>query len=146
MEPVPVIPSRPGASAAKSRRATRPGLSAAAAFLARWRIGDPQEWATAATGSGSAALSPARVIRSVGGDPFAAWETDPDHHLWRNGRRWWVAFTVVEDGWRQERVRLSLGTHCRDQARVLRDALFARIEGAEGCALSLRAAPARRCA
>ena len=35
---------------------------------------------------------------------------DPDHHLWRNGRLWWVAFTVHLPGWQKERVRLSLGT------------------------------------
>ncbi|MBW2274391.1 MAG: hypothetical protein JRG96_14055 [Deltaproteobacteria bacterium] len=36
--------------------------------------------------------------------------TEPDHHLWRNGRLWWVAFTVIHEGWRQERVRVSLQT------------------------------------
>ena len=28
----------------------------------------------------------------------------PDHHLWRNGRLWWIAFTVHR-GHQQERVR-----------------------------------------
>ena len=36
--------------------------------------------------------------------------TDPDHHLWRNGRLYWVAFTVHLPGWQKERIRLSLGT------------------------------------
>ncbi len=35
---------------------------------------------------------------------------DPDHHLWRNGRLWWVAFTVHLPGWQKDRVRLSLAT------------------------------------
>jgi hypothetical protein len=49
---------------------------------------------------------------------------NPNHHLWRNGRLWWVAFTVVYDGWRQERVRRSLGTADLDEARRRRDALL----------------------
>ena len=28
---------------------------------------------------------------------------DPNHHLWRNGRLWWVAFTVHLPGWRKDR-------------------------------------------
>jgi hypothetical protein len=46
---------------------------------------------------------------------------NPNHHLWRNGRLWWIAFTVVYDGWRQERVRRSLGTADLDEARGRRD-------------------------
>jgi hypothetical protein len=49
---------------------------------------------------------------------------NPDHHLWRNGRLWWIAFTVVYDGWRQERVRRSLGTADVEEARRRRDALL----------------------
>ena len=52
--------------------------------------------------------------------PVAA-VTNPNHHLWRNGRLWWVAFTVLYDGWRQERVRRSLGTADLDEARRRRD-------------------------
>lgn len=47
-----------------------------------------------------------------------------NHHLWRNGRLWWVAFTVLNDGWRQERIRRSLGTANVEEARRRRDALF----------------------
>lgn len=50
--------------------------------------------------------------------------SNPNHHLWRNGRLWWVAFTVIYDGWRQERVRRSLGTAELDEARRRRDELF----------------------
>jgi hypothetical protein len=32
---------------------------------------------------------PSRVAR----DP-ALEDADPNHHLWRNGRLWWIAFTV----------------------------------------------------
>ena len=49
---------------------------------------------------------------------------NPNHHLWRNGRLWWVAFTVVYDGWRQERVRRSLHTADIEEARRRRDDLL----------------------
>ena len=51
---------------------------------------------------------------------------DPNHHLWRNGRLYWVAFTVHLQGWQKERVRLSLGTADLDEARRRRDELFLR--------------------
>jgi hypothetical protein len=49
----------------------------------------------------------------------------PNHHLWRNGRLWWVAYTVIVDGWRQERIRHSLGTSDLVEARARRDAILA---------------------
>jgi hypothetical protein len=49
-----------------------------------------------------------------------------DHHLWKNGRFYWTAFTVHVAGWRKERIRRSLRTADRDEARNRRDALFAR--------------------
>jgi hypothetical protein len=67
---------------------------------------------------------------------------DPDHHLWRNGRLWWVAFTVHE-GHRQQRVRLSLGTDDVAVARARRDALFASLERARELRISLRFVPRR---
>ena len=66
---------------------------------------------------------------------------NPNHHLWRNGRLWWVAFTVVYDGWRQERVRRSLGTDDLDEARGRRDDLlhqYAAQSNAEVVAFRLR--------
>ena len=63
---------------------------------------------------------------------------DPNHHLWRNGRLWWVAFTVHLPGWRKDRVRLSLGTSDVAEARRRRDALLQRYPEQRGCALSLR--------
>lgn len=67
----------------------------------------------------------------------------PDHHLWRNGRLWWVAFTVHLPGWQKERVRLSLGTADLDEARRRRDALLREYPLRRGCALSLRLEPPR---
>ena len=63
---------------------------------------------------------------------------DPDHHLWRNGRLWWVAFTVHLPGWQKERVRLSLGTDDLGEARQRRDQLLSEYPHRRGCELSLR--------
>jgi len=63
---------------------------------------------------------------------------DPNHHLWRNGGLWWVAFTVHLPGWRKDRVRASLGTSDVAEARRRRDALLQRYPEQQGCALSLR--------
>jgi hypothetical protein len=67
---------------------------------------------------------------------------NPDHHLWRNGRYWWVAFTLIHDGWRQERVRRSLKTADVVEARRRRDVIFGEYDGRPGTALSLRFTPA----
>jgi hypothetical protein len=64
--------------------------------------------------------------------------SDPNHHLWRNGRLWWVAFTVHLPGWRKDRVRVSLGTDDVAEARRRRDALLVGYPDRHGCALSLR--------
>ena len=61
-----------------------------------------------------------------------------NHHLWQNGRFWWAAFTVIHDGWRQERVRRSLGTADLGEARRRRDALLADYAARPGCALAVR--------
>jgi len=63
-----------------------------------------------------------------------------NHHLWRNGRFWWAAFTVIHEGWRQERVRRSLGTADLAEARRRRDALLAEYAARPGCALAARVA------
>jgi hypothetical protein len=70
-------------------------------------------------------------------------DAEPDHHLWRNGRLWWVAFTIHR-GHLQERVRLSLRTDDVAEARHRRDALFALVDGAADCEISLRFAPRKR--
>ena len=69
-------------------------------------------------------------------------EIHPDHHLWKNGRLFWVAFTVHLPGWRKERVRRSLKTADLAEARRRRDALFAKLEQEREISLSLRFAPA----
>ena len=62
---------------------------------------------------------------------------DPDHHLWRNGRLWWIAFTVHR-GHLQERVRFSLGTDDVGLARLRRDEAFALYDAAADCNISIR--------
>jgi hypothetical protein len=61
--------------------------------------------------------------------PSRASETNPNHHLWKNGRLWWLAVTLLHDGWRQERVRQSLGTDDVVEARRRRDLVLARFAG-----------------
>ena len=75
--------------------------------------------------------------------PIAAAPYDPDHHLWRNGRLWWIAFTVHLPGWQKERVRLSLRTADVEEARRRRDELLGRYPQERECALSLRASRRR---
>jgi hypothetical protein len=58
--------------------------------------------------------------------PSRAAETNPNHHLWKNGRLWWLAVTLLHDGWRQERIRQSLGTDDLAEARRRRDLVLAR--------------------
>jgi hypothetical protein len=53
-----------------------------------------------------------------------AFASNPNHHLWKNGRLWWIAFTLIHDGWRQERVRQSLGTDNLLEAQRRRDAIL----------------------
>lgn len=65
-------------------------------------------------------------------------ESNPNHHLWRNGRLWWAAVTVLHDGWRQERIRRSLRTDDVAEARRRRDALFAELDQRRGLVLSVR--------
>ena len=67
-----------------------------------------------------------------------AFANNQNHHLWKNGRLWWIAFTLIHDGWRQERVRQSLGTDNIKEARRRRDSILALFgkpasEPIEGC-------------
>jgi hypothetical protein len=55
----------------------------------------------------------------------------PNHHLWRNGRLWWIAYTLLHDGWRQERIRHSLGTADLEEARRRRDVILQHWSGGE---------------
>jgi len=49
-----------------------------------------------------------------------------NHHLWRNGRLWWIAFTVHTPDGRGLRIRRSLGTTDVLEARIRRDEIFER--------------------
>jgi hypothetical protein len=57
---------------------------------------------------------------------------DDNHHLWRNGRLWWVAFVALADGVRQVRIRQSLKTDDVEIARARRDALIEEYEQRAG--------------
>ena len=72
--------------------------------------------------------------------PSRASQTNPNHHLWKNGRLWWLAVTLLHDGWRQERVRQSLGTDDVLEARRRRDLVLARF--ARPATVPARAVPA----
>lgn len=75
--------------------------------------------------------------------PSRASATNPNHHLWKNGRLWWLAVTLLHDGWRQERVRQSLGTDDILEARRRRDLVLARFTRPVGtAAAAVRAATA----
>ncbi len=81
---------------------------------------------------GSASPLPPRV-RSVELASSRAFVSNPNHHLWKNGRLWWIAFTLIHDGWRQERIRQSLGTDSLQEARRRRDAILGLfVKEAEG--------------
>ena len=66
--------------------------------------------------------------------PSRASVTNPNHHLWKNGRLWWLAVTLLHDGWRQERVRQSLGTDDILEARRRRDLMLGRFARPTGTA------------
>src|SRR5688572_9894291 len=72
--------------------------------------------------------------------PSRASETNPNHHLWKNGRLWWLAVTLLHDGWRQERVRQSLGTADLAEARRRRDLVLARFASPVPAAAASRTA------
>jgi len=51
----------------------------------------------------------------------------PNHHLWRNGGRWWIAIVLVQADGRRTRLRRSLGTGDVVAARAHRDLLLGRV-------------------
>jgi hypothetical protein len=46
---------------------------------------------------------------------------NPDHNIWNNNGTWWCHFTVHDPDHTKERVRVSLGTKDREEARRQRD-------------------------
>ena len=55
-------------------------------------------------------------------------QSNPTHHLYRNGNLWWVHFFVNHSGFKTRRVRLSLGTNSLSEAITRRDKLFEDIK------------------
>lgn len=64
-----------------------------------------------------------------------------DHHLWRNGRLWWIAITLHDAKGHRRRVRRSLGTDDVADARWQRDRFIDRVRRAGEWTI---AEPARR--
>ena len=58
-------------------------------------------------------------------------DANPLHHLWNNHGTWWCHLTVHRPDGTSERVRLSLKTHDREDARAKRDKIFGRLAAAE---------------
>lgn len=81
--------------------------------------------------SGHGAPLPAAGMRARG---------NTNHHLWRNGRLWWIALTVHLSDSTARRVRRSLRTADVEEARRRRDAILARIEASPDLELPARGA------
>lgn len=56
-----------------------------------------------------------------------------NHHLWRNGRLWWIAFTIRQSDGTHRRVRRSLRTDDVGLARWRRDRVLAGYGAIAGC-------------
>ena len=54
-------------------------------------------------------------------------DSNPTHHLYRNGNLWWVHFFVHHSGFKARRVRKSLRTGSLAEAIARRDKLFEEI-------------------
>ena len=50
---------------------------------------------------------------------------NPDHHLWNNHGTWWCHFTVHRSDCTKARIRRSTGARRREEARQIRDFIFA---------------------
>ncbi len=59
---------------------------------------------------------------------------NPLHHLWNNNGTWWCHFTLHNDSYQKQRVRMSLRTSDPARARRKRDLLFARLSPAKNIA------------
>jgi hypothetical protein len=46
---------------------------------------------------------------------------NPNHNLFKNGKNWWIHYTVHLPDYTSNRVRYSLGTEDLEQARMMRD-------------------------
>ena len=54
-------------------------------------------------------------------------ESNPNHHLWSNHGTWWCHFTVHLADFTKQRIRRNTGTRRLDEARQVRDFLFAAL-------------------
>ena len=59
--------------------------------------------------------------RGVRTNHTRAEDLNPDHNIWNNNGTWWLHATVHHPNYTKERVRVSLGTKDRDEARRRRD-------------------------
>ena len=50
---------------------------------------------------------------------------NPDHHIWNNNGTWYIHFTLYDTPYTAVRIRRSLRTRCREEARRRRDEIFA---------------------
>ena len=49
---------------------------------------------------------------------------NPNHNIWNNNGTWWAHYTIHNDDYTKQRVRVSLGTNDVEIARALRDFLM----------------------
>jgi hypothetical protein len=70
-------------------------------------------------------------------------DSNPTHHLYRNGNLWWVHFFVHHSGFKARRVRKSLRTGSLAEAITRRDKLFEEIRQ-KGIEIPERTARPRR--
>jgi hypothetical protein len=47
-----------------------------------------------------------------------------DHHIWNNNGTWWCHYTIHKADYTKQRIRVSLGTRDRQEARRRRDQLL----------------------
>lgn len=52
---------------------------------------------------------------------------NPMHHLWNNNGTWWCHFTLHDDSYQKQRIRISLKTSNPTKAIRKRDLLFTRL-------------------
>ena len=57
-----------------------------------------------------------------------------DHHLYLNNGTWWIHYTRHLPNYTVDRVRRSLRTHDRSEARLRRDSVFAGLLEERGAA------------
>ena len=81
---------------------------------------------------------PREAAQGILAEGSAPSDLDPNHHLWKNGRLWWIAFTIHTPDWRKQRLRFSLGTADIRLARERRDVILRYYARSTDCELSLR--------